>query len=65
MIKEENRCQECNSALYPCVGDSCELRHYRALYCDKCKDEVEKLYIGLSGRELCADCALKELEVVE
>lgn len=65
MIVEENRCCDCAVPAYPCLGDSCSLRHCRVLYCDNCKDEVDKLYIGLSGRELCAECTLEELEVVE
>ncbi len=58
----ENQCVDC--------GFSCRYeayRHYRVriLECDNCGDEVEKLYIGVSGKELCAECALEELEVVE
>lgn len=60
-----NECCDCATSAYPCLGDNCSLRHCRILFCDKCKDEVQKLYIGLSGRELCDRCALKELEVIE
>lgn len=65
MIIEENRCCDCAAPAYPCLGDSCSLRHYRVLICDSCGDEVDKLYISVSGRELCSDCALEELEVIE
>lgn len=64
MIVRENRCSGCDAALYPCIGDSCDLMNCRVLYCDLCKDEVDKLYI-VKNMELCADCALKELEVIE
>lgn len=65
MIKEEDRCCFCSVPAYPCLGDSCSLRHCRVLYCDNCCNEVDKLYIGVSGKELCDFCALEELEVVE
>lgn len=64
MVKEENRCCNCAVPAYPCLGDSCSLRHCRVLYCDNCKDEVEKLYI-LDGDELCESCVLERLEVIE
>lgn len=64
MIKEENRCCECAVPAYPCLGDSCSLKHCRVLYCDNCKDEVDKLYI-LDGDELCESCVLERLEVIE
>lgn len=63
-IREENRCCGCAVPAYPCLGDSCGLRHYRALYCDKCGDEVQKLYV-VEGKELCEECALDSLEVIE
>lgn len=64
MVVEENRCQGCDAALYPCTGDICELRHCRVLYCDKCKNEADKLY-DYGGEELCEECLLKEFEVIE
>lgn len=65
MIKTHNDCCGCAVPAYPCLGDSCPLRHQKHYYCDSCGDDVEELYYGVSGRELCADCALKELEKVE
>lgn len=64
MIVEENRCCGCTVPAYPCLGDSCSLMHCRVLYCDNCKDEVDKLYI-LDGDELCESCVLERLEVIE
>lgn len=40
------------------------LRHVKHLYCDKCGEDVERLY-EFDGKELCGDCVLKELEVIE
>lgn len=65
MIREENDCCDCAVPAYPCLGDSCPLRHAKHYYCDNCHDEVDKLYIGISGNQLCAECALEELETVE
>lgn len=65
MIRIENDCCGCAVPAYPCLGDSCPLRHQKHYYCDSCGDEVQELYYGISGKELCADCALKELEKVE
>lgn len=64
MIRVENDCCGCAVPAYPCLGDSCPLRHSRHLYCDKCGDEVDKLYI-IGNKELCDECALEELEVLE
>lgn len=64
-VRYENECFDCATESYPCKGDSCPYRHVRRLYCDNCGDVFDKLYIGVSGKELCAECALEELEVVE
>lgn len=64
MIRYENRCCDCAVPAYPCLSDSCSLRHCRVLYCDKCKDEVDKLY-DFYGEEICKECLLKEFEVIE
>lgn len=64
MVSEENRCSGCDAALYPCIGDSCSLRHCRVLICDLCGDEVNKLYRVDDG-EYCATCVLERLEVIE
>lgn len=59
-----NDCCDCAVPAYPCLGDSCPLRHQKHFYCDKCADEVDKLYI-VNGMKLCGSCALEELETVE
>ena len=64
MIKEENRCCDCSSPGYPCRGDSCNLKHYKAYYCDECGDETINMHIMDNGDELCDDCYEKEMGVI-
>lgn len=61
MVRYESDCVSC---VLPCLGTACQ--HYRVLVmeCDECGEETDTLYYGRSGDELCADCALKELEKV-
>ena len=35
-----------------------------ALLCDKCEEEVEKLY-KYDGQEICEECLLSKFEVIE
>lgn len=64
MITERNECCDCAVPAYPCLGSSCPNRNVNHLYCDKCGNDVERLY-EFDGKELCGDCVLKELEVIE
>ena len=64
MVRVEDECCHCAVDGYPCLGDSCQNRHVKHYYCDKCKDEVEKLY-KYDGEEICEECLLKEFEVIE
>lgn len=59
----ENDCCGCAVPAYPCSGASCPLRHAEHFYCDKCHAETT-LYKTEDG-ELCADCILENLPVVE
>ena len=61
MIKSESDCLDCG---LPCKYELCPHYRVRRLYCDKCKDEVDKLY-KYGEEELCEDCLIKEFEVVE
>lgn len=63
-VRYEDQCCNCSVPGYPCIGNSCPNRHVKILECDKCHDEVDKLYI-FDGMELCEDCLLKEFEVIE
>lgn len=64
MVTYENECCGCATPAYPCLGSGCPNRHVKHLYCDKCKDDVEKLYLH-DGTELCEACLLREFEVIE
>ena len=64
MITYEDECCGCAVPGYPCIGSNCQNRHVKHLYCDKCKDDVEKLY-KYDGQYLCEDCLLEEFEVID
>lgn len=64
MIQIENDCCGCAVPVYPCLSDSCHLKHAKHYYCDECESEVDILY-QFEGEELCGECILKRLEVVE
>ena len=54
---------ECVACGLPCIHTACPYYSVTRYYCDLCEDEVEDLYY-LGNNELCADCALKQLEKV-
>lgn len=62
MVTYESDCYDCGK---PCLGNACP--HYRVarLECDSCREEVDKLYYGMSGKQLCSKCVLDDLEEVE
>lgn len=64
MVREKNNCCGCATPTYPCLGDSCPLRHTKALICDECKSEVNRLY-EYEGRQLCEECLLKQFTTIE
>jgi hypothetical protein len=64
MVTYENQCCDCATDGYPCIGNSCRRRHFKVLTCDRCKQEVYRLY-KFDGQELCEDCVLHDLEVIE
>ena len=63
MITYEDECVGCPTEI-GCMGSSCPNRNVKHLYCDKCKEDVEKLY-KYDGQEICEECLLKEFEVIE
>ena len=63
MKKIENECVGCTDLGLHCLGGSCPNRNVVRFYCDKC-DKEKKLY-HFDDKELCVDCLLDELEVVE
>ena len=62
MIKYENECVGCPPEI-GCFGESCSKRNVPHYYCDKCGNE-NKLY-HWDDRELCAECVIEQLDVVE
>ena len=63
MIIFEDECCNCATESYPCMGDSCPNKRVPHYICDKC-DEEDTLY-EFEGRQLCSNCLLNELEIVE
>ena len=65
MLIYENECCDCATAAFPCLGDLCDRRRVPHYYCDnpECRAE-ERLYYK-KGKELCAECILKEFNIVE
>ena len=61
MIKYENECYGCATESYPCLGNICPNRNVKHLYCDRCGDECDELYV-FDGEELCEDCLKNSLE---
>ena len=62
MIIFEDECVSCPPEM-GWLGDSCPNKRVPHYICDKC-DEEDVLY-EFEGRQLCADCVLNELEIVE
>lgn len=63
MIKTQSNCQQCG---LPCLKDNCQNYEVKVLTCDKCGDEVYILYYApQSGKEVCIECAVGELEKVK
>lgn len=60
MKRIENDCVSCD---LPCMGRSCPYRNAVHYYCDCCGNE-DKLY-HYDDEELCAECLLKNFEVVD
>ena len=58
-LKYEDRCCDCATPGYPCLGSSCPNRNVPVYYCDKCGDELDEVYV-VEGDDLCEDC-LKDM----
>ena len=56
----ENECVSCG---LPCLGNSCPYRKVPHYYCDKCGSETTLYYFD--DKELCQECIIDELIVVE
>lgn len=66
MVRYENRCCDCATDNYTCVGLTCKNRKVKVYECDECKEEVPygQLFY-FENRELCMDCIEHSLEVVD
>lgn len=58
MIRYEDDCVGCPPEM-GCLGTACPYTNVRRLYCDNCKQEVDKLY-ELSGVQWCEDCIVED-----
>ena len=62
MKYESNECCDCAVPGYPCLGDSCSLRHVPRYRCDTCgaddlsEDDIKEV----DGQHLCLECYEKE-----
>lgn len=56
----ENECVSCG---LPCMGNACPYQNVPHYYCDRCGEETTLYHYD--DDELCADCLLKEFEIVE
>ena len=59
MIKYENRCCDCATGSYHCLGATCSLLNVPITYCDECGDEIAGDVYEVDDEELCEEC-LKE-----
>ena len=57
----ESECVDCG---LPCLYESCPNYRVEHFVCDFCKEEDVTLY-HFNGFEMCADCVLKRLDIVE
>lgn len=63
MVKVENDCCGCAVPGYPCLGESCELRHIEHYYCDMCGEETDILY-DFDDELLCRECAYEAFDTI-
>lgn len=61
MRRYESGCVDCG---FPCKYEACPNYKIEVFKCDFCKEEDVILYY-YNGNEICAECLLKEFEVVE
>lgn len=60
MLRYEDRCCNCATEGYPCMGRSCPNRDVPVYYCDKCGAELDPddMYEA-NCEDLCADCLME------
>ena len=62
MTKYENECVGCPPEM-GCMGDACKYRNVPHLYCDKCGEDCEELYV-VGDEELCEDCLKEQFDII-
>lgn len=65
MKRYENRCCNCATPAYPCLGENCPERNVLVYYCDidKCKAEIEEGDLfEVNGKDLCGECLRKKFK---
>ena len=59
----EDNCVGCRDLGLHCIGSTCPYLNSICYYCDECSEE-QTLY-EFDGLELCIDCIIKRLVVVD
>ena len=65
MVRYENECCGCATPAYPCRGSACPLRNVPHYYCDNPECRAEGTLYEYEGGQLCSECLLKKLPIVE
>lgn len=63
MCKLRYYTNECCDCQLPCIYKSCPNYQVEHFVCDKCKEEGQLYHYN--GYELCSNCVLKELDIVD
>ena len=61
MIEYVSDCVDCGK---PCLGNDCPHFSVKLLVCDKCNDEVDKLWI-VDDEQVCEHCLKEMFETIE
>lgn len=63
MTRYEDQCVGCPPEI-GCLGAVCPNKNVKIYECDNCHDIFYVLY-DYNGEQLCADCVLEKLDIVE
>ena len=61
MIEYVSDCVDCGK---PCIGGACSHYRVKLLICDKCNDEVDKLWV-VDDEQVCEHCLKEMFETIE
>lgn len=62
-VRYENQCVDCPPETVRCSKPYCRNWNVPIWFCDKCGEENVDLF-EVDGKEVCIECALKELPIV-